>query len=76
MARDKLERQLLLLRELQIRKARESLWEFCKLLAPDFYKEGRTHLKEICDTLQKLYEGTLLKEDGTPYRRLIMNLPP
>lgn len=76
MVRTNIEKQLVLLREYKIRKAKESLWEFCKLLAPDFYIEGRYHLKLICDKLQALYEGTLLKPNGEPYRRFMLNLPP
>jgi predicted phage terminase large subunit-like protein len=33
-------------------------------------------LKTLCDTLQAIYEGNLLKEDGTPYKNLSINLPP
>ena len=76
MNREQLERELYLLRELKIRKARESFWEFCKLTAPDFYKEDRPHLKLICDTLQMLYEGKLLSPNGEPYKRLMINMPP
>lgn len=76
MERANVEKKLALLREVQIRKARESLWEFCKLLAPDFYMEGRWHLKLICDNLQALYEGKLLKPNGEPYKRFMLNLPP
>ena len=57
-------------------KCRENLWTFCQTLAPDFYKDSRPHLKKLCDTLQGIYQGTLLKQDGTPYKRLIINEPP
>lgn len=76
MKREEVEKRLAILREHRIRLARKSLWEFCKLLAPDFYIDGRTHLEELCDVLQKLYEGRLLKPSGEPYKRLILNLPP
>ncbi len=33
-------------------------------------------MKLLCETLQKLYEGKLLKEDGTAYTKLMMNMPP
>lgn len=68
--------KLKLLRQKQILRARESFWYFCKALAPDFYKDSRPHLRILCEILQKIYEGTLLKADGTPYRRLMLNLPP
>lgn len=41
--------------------ARDSFWEYCKLINPKFYKESRTHLKEIAETLQALYEGRVIK---------------
>ena len=37
--------------------ARRDFWEFCKLLAPDFYMEGRNYLKNICHELQEFYES-------------------
>lgn len=48
--------------------ARRDFWHFCKLLAPDFYMEGRTYLKEFCQALQAFYEGD--------ERVLIINMPP
>jgi len=70
------ERKLLLLREAKIRKAQRSFWEYCKTLAPKFYKDNRPHLRELCDTLQKLYEGKLIRKDGFVYKRLMINMPP
>lgn len=57
-------------------KATLSFWAFCCVLSPDFYKPERKYLKTICDTLQALYEGKLLKSDGTPYRNLNLEVPP
>lgn len=48
--------------------ARKDFWHFCKLLAPDFYKEGRDYLKEFCYALQEFYESN--------ERVLIINMPP
>lgn len=48
--------------------ARRDFWEFCKLKAPDFYKENRPYLKDMCNQLQSFYEG---KE-----KVLVINLPP
>lgn len=56
--------------------SRQSFWEYCKTRAPDFYIDGRTHLETICETLQALYEGRLLNNDGVPYENMIMNIPP
>lgn len=36
--------------------ARREFWEFCKTLAPDFYREDRAYLKRICRELQEFYE--------------------
>ena len=42
---------------LRIELARREFWEYCKLLAPDFYKEGRAYLKEKCRIYQEFYES-------------------
>ena len=47
---------------------RRDFWTFCKTLAPDFYMEGRTYLKEFCLALQEFYESD--------QRVLIINMPP
>ncbi len=59
-----------------ILEARHSFWAFCKLKAPDFYRDDRHHLQGLCNTLQSLYEGRLLKPNGQPYRKLMINMPP
>ena len=56
--------------------SRVSFWEYEKYINPTFFHDGRKHLKVIADTLQSLIEGKLLKADGKPYTKLIMNLPP
>lgn len=50
--------------------ARDSFWEFCRLLAPDFYRPERRHLYDLCNVLQDFYQGRL----GT--RKLMLNIPP
>lgn len=57
-------------RELKIRKARESFWEFCKALAPSFYKEDREYLKILCNGLQDIKEGRIDKKG------LTISMPP
>ena len=37
--------------------ARRDFWEYCKLLAPDFYKEDRQFLKDKCEEYQDFYES-------------------
>lgn len=51
--------------------ARRNFWEFCKLIAPEFYREDRPHLKEICDTLQALYEGRIVRYNGEDTWQLV-----
>lgn len=63
-------------REVRCELSRRSLWEFCRLLSPDFYKEDRVYLKTLCDTLQALYEGRLIDDNGNKYKNLILEIPP
>lgn len=66
-----------LLKQKAILESRESFWIFCKTIAPDFYKEDRTYLKNLCNTLQKIYEGKLINpKTNKPYRNLALSLPP
>lgn len=37
--------------------ARREFWEYCKLSAPDFYKEDRAYLREKCKAYQEFYES-------------------
>lgn len=48
--------------------ARRSFWNYCKLTAPDFYKENRLFLKDMCNQLQDFYESN--------DQILVINLPP
>lgn len=74
---EQIRQQLAIEREYKIRQARSEFWKFCKLLEPDFYKDDRLYLKEICDKLQALYEGTLYNHKlDKPYKKLMMNIPP
>ncbi len=68
--------ELLTLKEDKIRKAKKDLFYYEHLLNPDFFKRDRPHLVKLAEVLQALYEGTLLKPDGTPYRKLMINMPP
>lgn len=63
-------------RDANIELARREFWEFCKLRDPEFYCEERVYLRELCETLQALYEGKLLKSDGSTYKNLKIHLPP
>ncbi len=64
------------LRDVNIALARQNFYEFCKLTDSEGYTEVRPHAKILCDTLQAFYEGELLKEDGDPYTKLMIRLPP
>lgn len=48
--------------------ARREFFYFCNLMAPDFYKEDRDYLKELCDDFQSFYEST----DDV----MVVNVPP
>ena len=48
--------------------ARKDFWEYCKLKAPDFYREDRPYLKDMCHQLQAFYESD--------EKILVINLPP
>jgi hypothetical protein len=62
--------------EVKSELSRRFFWKFCKTISPDYYTDDKPYLKKICDTLQNLYEGKLLKNNGTPYRNLNIEIPP
>ena len=53
----------------QIELARRRLFYFCQLSHPKFYKEERTYLVEMCDSIQAFFEQN-------EKRILVINLPP
>jgi len=63
-------------KKLKAERCRRSFWEYEKAVLPKQFKDSRPHAKVIADTLQNFIEGKLLKEDGTPYTKMMMNLPP
>lgn len=68
--------RLMLMREKQIRQARNSFYEYCKVINPSFYSPTKQYLKVLCNTLQDLYEGKLINEEtGNVYKKLSINLP-
>ena len=58
------------------RQARDSFWDYCRLMNPAFFREDRPHLRELAETLQALEEGTLKAPDGSVCRRLAISEPP
>lgn len=55
--------------QLRLELARKDFWEFCKMLAPDFYKDDRPYLKNICNQMQAFAENP-------EERVMVINAPP
>lgn len=55
-------------KQARLELARRDFFEYCKLTAPDFYKDDRQFLKDMCNELQDFYES----DD----RICVINLPP
>ena len=68
--KEKLIEYVMLQEALAVKKARRDFWSFCCLLYPEFYKESRPYLKDLCQTLQAFYSGDIDKQI------LIINMPP
>jgi predicted phage terminase large subunit-like protein len=77
--------------EIRIALSRRSFWEFCITIDPVFYRPHYNHLKILCDTLQSLHEGRIVRRGDEPWRfldpeeplaglevcrNLIINMPP
>lgn len=71
--------------------SRQSLWFYCKFQSPDFYKDDRRHLVELCRSLQALYEGRIIRfSESDPWqivdvkptephftcKKFMLNMPP
>ncbi len=52
----------------RLQLARLDFWEYCKLMTPDFYREDRPYLKELCERLQDFC--------GSGRRVIVVNMPP
>lgn len=48
--------------------ARRDFWSYCKLMAPDFYREDRPYLRELCQRLQAFCESDK--------KVIVINMPP
>lgn len=46
-----------LVRTAKIRLSQLNFWHYCKLMAPEFYKDSRPFLKSICDEFQDFYNS-------------------
>lgn len=65
-----------LLKYEEIIKGINDFWYFCKLKNPNYYTDDKIYLKDLCNILQLFYEKKLLKENGEPYHKIMLNLPP
>ena len=65
-----------LLRREKILEGVNSFWRFCQLKDPLKYTDDKLYIKDLCDKLQLFYERKLLREDGQPYTKLMINMPP
>lgn len=59
-----------------IEYARRSFYFYCQIMNPEIYADDRWHLAELCNVWQAFCEDRLLKPDGTPYKKIIVNEPP
>ena len=60
-----------IIKQARLELARRDFFEYCKLMAADFYKDDRLFLKDMCNQLQDFYEST-----GPEDKIMVMNLPP
>lgn len=47
----------------EYKRAKESLWEYNKLINPRFFKESRPHLKILAEVLQAIWEHRIIKRN-------------
>ena len=55
-------------KKLAIELARRNFWGFCTYVDPNFYTEGKPHLKEIAEAFQDVYDGKI--------KKLAVSMPP
>ena len=53
----------------RVELAKRHLYDYCKLMNPQFYKDDRSYLKEMCDKIQEF-----VNQDEKKF--LVINLPP
>lgn len=49
--------------------------DYAQVVNPDYF-QCPPHIQMLSETIAKLCDGELLKEDGTPYKRLLITMPP
>lgn len=57
-----------LIRQARLELSRRDFFEYCKLIASDFYKEDRKFLRDVCYQLQNFYESD--------EKVCVINMPP
>ena len=57
-----------LIKQARLELARRDFFDYCKLTAPDFYKEDRRFLKDVCNQLQDFYRSN--------EKICVINMPP
>ena len=63
-------------------RARNSFFEYCRYINPQFFKPEREHLVALCNTLQALVEGRLTKRGISDkpakdaLKNMMINMPP
>ena len=57
-----------IIKQARLELARRDFFEYCRLMAPDFYKEDRHFLKDMCYQLQNFYESD--------EKVCVINMPP
>lgn len=55
-------------KQARLELARRDFFDYCKLTAPDFYKEDRSFLKDVCNQLQDFYKSN--------EKICVINMPP
>jgi len=62
--------------DIKLELARKSFWHFFLTFEPEFYTKDKTHLIKLCDTLEDFHFGRLLKDNGEPYTKVMIRIPP
>jgi len=57
-----------MIKQIKLALAKKDFFEYCHIMAPDFYMRERRYLIELCDELERFY--------GSDDAVLIINLPP
>lgn len=64
-------------REAVVQVGRENFREYCNRINPEFFKTNRAYQDELCDTMQAMYEKTIINpKTNKPFDICVINLPP